>query len=212
MFGEHLKEVRNLMTIKRYQNKYKHKTRSVAEHSWFVSKIAHGLALWERDKFNTEGVDVESVLFMAINHDIIETYTGDILSTTKRISPLFSKELLRVEDIIFNTHILKQLPKSWQSLYSISHVEIEERKSVNSKLVKASDLIDRVFECLEEIELSNKNPFESIIREDLVALHNLNLLSVNYFLKYSLADIDAKQYLDVSIKNKLMAEDFSKYF
>ena len=51
MFGNHLDEVRGLMEIYRYQGKIMQCRRSVAEHSWFVSKVAHGLAFWEKYKF-----------------------------------------------------------------------------------------------------------------------------------------------------------------
>lgn len=62
MFGNHLEEIRGLMDSGRYQGRHMHCRRSVAEHSWFVSKIAHGLAFWEKNKFGNE-IDMEKVLF-----------------------------------------------------------------------------------------------------------------------------------------------------
>lgn len=101
MFGNHLDKVRGLMEIYRYQSKTLHCRRSVAEHSWFVSKVAHGLAIWEKYKFGME-VDIEKVLFLSINHDIVESYTGDILSTTKAKSETFRKGLQMFEQSIFD--------------------------------------------------------------------------------------------------------------
>lgn len=212
MFGEHLKEVRDLMEIKRYQNKFKHKERTVAEHSWFVSKVAHGLAVWERDKFKQYDVDVEKTLFLSINHDIVEGYTGDILSTTKNLSPILKTELVKVEEVIFREHILKTIPQSWGTEYMKVHQEMSGLTTIESRIVKAADLIDRVFECLEEITLQNIEPYKTILLSDLVKLYSLNIMSVKYFLKYSIKDIGGYEYIPEDIKVELEKIDFSPYF
>jgi len=212
VFGEHLKEVRDLMEIKRYQNKFKHKERTVAEHSWFVSKVAHGLAVWERDKFKQYDVDVEKTLFLSINHDIVEGYTGDILSTTKNLSPILKTELVKVEEVIFREHILKTIPQSWGTEYMKVHQEMSGLTTIESKIVKAADLIDRVFECLEEITLQNIEPYKTILLSDLVKLYSLNIMSVKYFLKYSIKDIGGYEYIPEDIKVELEKIDFSPYF
>lgn len=212
MFGEHLNQIRGLMQIYRYQNRFRHKPRNVAEHSWFVSKIAHGLATWEKYKFKNESVDIEKTMFLAINHDIIENYTGDILSTTKNLSQILKQELENVEATIFKTHIVNTIPKSWGESYLQVHEEMSKINTIESKLVKAGDLLDRVYECMEEIDLQNKNPYEDILIDDIKRLRNLNLMSVDYFLKYSIKDIGADKYIPDDIKEYLDGLDFSPYF
>lgn len=212
MFGEHLNEVRSLMEIKRYQNRFKHKERSVAEHSWFVSKIAHGLAVWERDKFRKNDVNMEQVLFLAINHDMVECYTGDILSTTKNLSSILKEELIRVEETIFKEHIVNTIPNSWGDSYISIHEEMSKLNTVESKIVKAADLIDRVFECIEEISLGNTEPYLEIIKKDLLKLGDSGLISVDYFLKYSIKDVGAYGYMSDKTKERLENTDFSMYF
>lgn len=213
MLGNHIKECREgLMQIKRYQNKYKHKQRSVAEHSWSVSKIAHGLALWEKNKFKTYDVDIEKVLFMAINHDIVEGFTGDIISTTKEISPILKEELKNVERMIFESHIIKTIPNSWGNMYLDLNKEMSELTTIESKIVKAGDLIDRIYECMEEIDLMNIEPYKSILTKDFLKLRKLDLMSVDYFLKYSIKDIGADKYLPEDVKKYLDSIDFSSYF
>lgn len=211
MFGNHLNEVRNLMEIYRYQGRMLHCRRSVAEHSWFVSKVAHGLATWEKYKFGMD-VDIEKVLFLAINHDIVESYTGDILSTTKSKSKTFRKGLQMVEQSIFEDEILETLPNSWGRDYMAVYEEMSNLNTIESQLVKAGDLLDRVFECMDEIVRGNKNPFEEIITKDLERLFEMRIISVNYFLKYSLKDINADEYLSNEIKESLEYIDFSPYF
>lgn len=212
MFGDHLDEMRGLMEIYRYQGKMMHCRRSVAEHSWFVTKVAHGLATWEKYKFGNNNVNIEKVLFLGINHDIVETYTGDILSTTKAMSTTFRKGLEMAEEAIFKERILTTLPQSWGEEYMQVHEEMTNLSTVESQIVKAGDLLDRVFECLDEIDRGNKKPFESIIVKDLIRLFELNLMSVNYFLKYSIKDIGAERYISEDVNSQLDNMDFSAFF
>lgn len=212
MFGEHLEEVRSLMELKRYQNKFKHRKRSVAEHSWFVAKVSHGLALWERDKFKDFEVDMEKVLFLAINHDIVESYTGDIISTTKDLFDI-RRELALGEETIFKDHIANTIPKSWGDMYINMNNELSKLISIESKIVKAADIIDRIFECLEEINIGNKRHYEDILEKDIEKLFFMGLKSVNYFLKYSINDLEgADSYIQDFIKKELDRIDFSPYF
>lgn len=67
MLGQYFKEVRRLMEIKRYPTKIMIRKRSVAEHSWFVVEIAHGLALWE--KYNSGSNNYNSINY--IGGDIV---------------------------------------------------------------------------------------------------------------------------------------------
>lgn len=212
MFGNHLEEVRGLMEIYRYQGKIMNCRRSVAEHSWFVAKVAHGLALWEKHKFGNKDIDIEKVLFLAINHDIVEAYTGDILSTTKSMSEKLRSGLKAVEETCFKENILTTIPKSWGKPYMEVHDEMGTLSSIEAQLVKAGDLFDRVFECMEEIDRGNKKPFEQIIIGDLMRLSEMDLMSVNYFLRYSIRDIGADRYISEETNYELEGIDFSPYF
>lgn len=212
MFGDYLLQVRGLMNINRYQTHHKHKRRSVAEHSWFVSEIAYGLARWERDKFKKHIVDMERVLFLAINHDVVESYTGDIPSPVKSMSVNFRNALLEAEEAIITKDIPCTLPQSWGPTFTSIHKELAELETIESKIVKAADLIDRVFECMEEINLYNFKPYKSILKDDLKKLKRMDLMSVDYFLKYSIKDIGAYKYIEKNIRKELEDMDFSPYF
>ena len=213
MLGQYFKEVRRLMEIKRYPTKIMIRKRSVAEHSWFVVEIAHGLALWEKYKFDQHNdIDIERVLFLAQKHDIIEAHTGDIMSPVKNMKD-FRKVLENGERDILKNHILNTIPKSWGQSYLDMHKELSELKTVESQIVKAADLIDRVYECMDEILRGNKEETEDIVKDDLNRLGNMGLMSVDYFLKYSIKDINkAYNYIPKDIRIRLEQTDFSKYF
>lgn len=213
MLGQYFKEVRRLMEIKRYPTKIMIRKRSVAEHSWFVVEIAHGLALWEKYKFDQHNdINIERVMFLAQKHDIIEAHTGDIMSPVKNMKD-FRKVLENGERDILRTHILTTIPKSWGQSYLDMHKELSELKTVESQIVKAADLIDRVYECMDEILRGNKEETEDIVKDDLNRLGNMGLMSVDYFLKYSIKDINkAYSYIPKDIRIRLEQTDFSKYF
>lgn len=213
MLGQYFKEVRRLMEIKRYPTKIMIRKRSVAEHSWFVVEIAHGLALWEKYKFDQHNdINIERVMFLAQKHDIIEAHTGDIMSPVKNMKD-FRKVLENGERDILKNHILNTIPKSWGQSYIDMHKELSELKTVESQIVKAADLIDRVYECMDEILRGNKEETEDIVKDDLNRLGNMGLMSVDYFLKYSIKDINkAYSYIPKDIRIRLEQTDFSKYF
>lgn len=214
MFGEYLKETRRLMEIKRYPTKIMIRKRSVAEHSWFVSEIAHGLALWEKFKFDKNpDLNIERVMVLAQKHDVIEAHTGDIMTPVKEMSKDFRRVLAESELNIMQDHILKTIPKSWGKVYMDIHQELTELRTMESKIVKAADLIDRVYECMDEIQRGNKIETEGIIVKDLQRLGDMQIISVDYFLKYSIKDLQgAYEYIPKSHRERLEAMDFSRYF
>ncbi len=214
MFGQHLNDMRTLMDLKRYQTRFRHKQRSVAEHSWFVCKVGYGLGYWENNKFDTYKIDMTKLMFMLMNHDIPEVYTGDVISSTKNMSAILKEEFNKVEETILVEKILPTMPKSWGKEYLDMYAELKEHTTPEAKLVKAADLIDRLFECKEEIDLMNMKPFEDILKSDLHTLMSFarKFQSVAYFLKYSILDIGISEYLSTDQKAELESMDFTQYF
>ena len=211
MFGNHIIEIRGLMEIGRYQNKFKHVRRSVAEHSWAVAQTAKGLAIWEREKFR-HSIDVGKTVMMAMDHDIVEAYTGDIITTTKNLSSELKEALSQAERIVMESQILPNLPKSWRKRTKNEFQELEYRETLESKIVKAADHIDTIVECLEDIRLGSLHPYEDILRETISNLFKMKLDSVFYFMRYSFQDIGVYKYLSEEQRTVLEAMDFSPYF
>ncbi len=192
-FGTHLIESRSLMEIKRYQNKYCFKKRSVAEHMWSVAKIAEGLAIWESKKFKNK-VDMAMVLQKAINHDMIEQCTGDILGPTKKKTMAMREAIEEIEEMAFREEIEKELPKSWRSQFQ-SYILNPKTDDVEGQILRAADIIDTMIESIEEIKLGN-DIFRGVLLESSKSLIEVDLTSVKYFIKYAITDfdIDIKEY------------------
>lgn len=192
-FGTHLIESRSLMEIKRYQNKYCFKKRSVAEHMWSVAKIAEGLAIWESKKFKNP-VDMAKVLQKAINHDIVEQSTGDILGPTKKRTPAMREAMEEIEALAFSEEIEKELPKSWRNQFR-SYILNPKTDDIEGRIITAADIIDTMIESIEEIKLGN-GVFNDVLKESSKALIRVDLESVRYFIKYAILDfdLDIEQY------------------
>lgn len=192
-FGKHIFDTRNLMELTRYQNKFRFKQRSVAEHMWSVAKIAQGLAIWEERKFLHE-VDMGLLLQRAINHDVIENATGDIIATTKKRTQDMKKALDEIERIAYEEEIQQDLPKSWRDRFR-EYILNPKADDIEGKIIGAADIIDTILEAVEEIKLGNSE-FEPILVEVSELLMEIDLDSVRYFLRYALLDfgLDIKQY------------------
>lgn len=186
-FGTHLVESRSLMEIKRYQNKYCFKKRSVAEHMWSVAKIAEGLAIWESRKFKNR-VNMAVVLQKAINHDMIEQCTGDILGPTKKKTQAMREAIEEIEELAFTEEIEQELPRSWRNQFR-SYILNPKTDDVEGQIIRAADIIDTIIESIEEIKLGN-DIFRGVLLESSRSLIQVNLESVRYFIKYAITDFD----------------------
>ena len=184
-FGKHIYDVRNLMELKRYQNRFMFKRRSVAEHMWSVAKIAEGLAIWEERKFD-HPVDMGLLLERCINHDVIEKATGDIIATTKKRTKDMENALAEIEGIAFEEEIQPDLPESWQPRFR-AYMLNPKADDIEGRILAAADIIDTVLEAIEEIKLGNRD-FEKILKEVMALLLTIDLDSVRYFMKYALLD------------------------
>ncbi len=208
-FGKHIYEARDLMELKRYQNRFMFKRRSVAEHMWSVAKIAQGLAIWEERKFD-HPVDMGLLLERCINHDVIEKATGDIISTTKKKTQAMEEAVADIENLAFEEDLQMDLPNSWRERFK-GYMLNPKADDIEGSILAAADTIDTVLEAIEEVKLGNK-PFEKILKEVMAVLITIDLDSVRYFIKYAMLDfgLDYETYFGVevaSLANELYYDD-----
>lgn len=186
-FGVYLRQIQDLANIIRYQNLYRHKPRSVAEHSWSVGRIAHLLALNERQYYKNE-TDIYELLSLSIVHDAIECITGDYLSGVKRTTTSIAEAIEQRELEAFISEFAPLLSLSWREEY--------KRKILNPKngswegqILSVADTIDTLFEAIEEIKLGNSEYFQPVLEKAVIILKESNLLSVKDFLNQAEDDI-----------------------
>lgn len=208
-FGKHIFDTRNLMELKRYQNKFMFKRRSVAEHMWSVAKIAQGLAIWEERKFLHE-VDMGLLLERAINHDVIEYATGDIIATTKKRTTQMQEALEEIEVIAFEEEIQGDLPNSWRERFR-GYLLDPKADDLEGRIMAAADIIDTILEAVEEVKLGNES-FEPILIEVTELLTEIEIDSARYFIKYALHDfgLDIERYYGQKVERYVASLEFDQ--
>ena len=169
-FPEFIKKVRGLMEIERYQNVYRNKVRNVAEHEWSVAIISYCLA--KKIELTGVAVNMGDLLQTAICHDDIEMISGDILSKTKRVTMTLEKEIEKVEKLFFDNEIAKILPSA--------KIEDFRKRMLNPKdgtveglIISASDVIDTMYEAIEEINLFNSVEFGGVYQSAIDKLSQM---------------------------------------
>jgi putative hydrolase of HD superfamily len=117
-------------------------TESVAAHSFGVSVTAMMLA----DELVNRGVIVntERVIRMALLHDWAETRVGDMPKTA---TAYFGSDVRKRAEAAAFADIIESAGAA-QFLYRDLHADYESRESLESRVVKAADIIDLLVEVL----------------------------------------------------------------
>lgn len=149
-FMNNLKPHYILRDIKRYNNSFKIKEESVAEHCFFVALILFHL----KDRFE---FDLDKALKMAIIHDLPEIYITDIPHNVKKKFPYLGKIIKQVEvDTMLNDIFDGKYLKLFQ--------EFEDGISIESRIVQLADAYSVLLYAENEVKLGNDGM--KIIRED----------------------------------------------
>jgi putative hydrolase of HD superfamily len=116
---------------------------SVGAHCYGVAVVAMFLA--DRLKLFKEEVDVERVLRMALLHDAAEVRVGDMPRTATEYFGAAARA--RAETRAFED-IVAGLDRRLAEHYIEIHHDYEQRMSIESRIVKAADLIDLLLQAL----------------------------------------------------------------
>jgi putative hydrolases of HD superfamily len=127
---------------------------NLAEHHFRVFWIAMTIAMHEKN------VDTGKIAKMALMHDITESRTGDVDYLSRQY--VERKERLAIDDILMNTALKDEIMALWE--------EYEERKSLESRIVKDADNLNIDFELAEQAAKGSrikevKQPMREVVAE-----------------------------------------------
>ena len=113
---------------------------NVTEHTFRVMWISMMLAKYEKAK------DINKVILMALLHDVPESRTGDVNYLYRCYTE--RKEKQAFDDIFRGTSMSEDIRVIWK--------EYEERKTLESKIVKDADILDVELELCEQRSKGDK--------------------------------------------------------
>ena len=122
------------------------------EHSMQCALIAHGLAVIARERHGRD-INPESVLSLALYHDVGEVITGDLPTPVKYKNPEIKGAYKSIEAMA-SEQLLSMLPGDLRTAYR-SYLRPDET-TYAWKLVKAADRICAYIKCVEEQNLGNR--------------------------------------------------------
>ncbi|MFC5451942.1 5'-deoxynucleotidase [Paenibacillus aestuarii] len=157
---------------------------TVAEHSFYVSAIAHMLCTIANEVYG-RNVPTDRVVSMALFHDASEVLTGDIPQPVKHNNESILRNFREIEDVAVEK-LLDTIPAA------ISHVYRDLIKHHDPELyrwVKAADLLEAYIKCLTELSTGNRE-FIVAKQQILESLQKMNMPEVDYFLEHMSASFE----------------------
>jgi putative hydrolase of HD superfamily len=187
--ADYLLSVKKLNNIGRWASDFMHRRASVAEHSFSVAQVAQLLGIMEENAGNK--VDWGKLYKKALNHDVSEAFTGDILSHVKHRTEKMKYMVEEIEVLIAEDMLLSSFSEPYKEVFRDILFDGKD-SSMEGRILKYADNIDALLECLYEKNLGNKSPFETKYDEILAKLEGSELLSVKLFLRDILPDLEKR--------------------
>jgi len=175
----YLLTIRKLNNMGRWSTEFMHQRTTVSEHSFFVAQIGQMLGVIEEERGSS--VDWKKLFYKLINHDVVESMTGDIISTTKHKNLQIKSMVDMIERELVEENIIKLLDEPYKKVYREILFEGKD-DSLEGRILKYADYIDALIECINEIKLNNYIPFEEKYYFIKKKLEKSELTSVMYFL------------------------------
>lgn len=161
---------------------------SIASHSFTVAQTAQLLGKIEETEFGT-AINWKELYEKAINHDFLEAYTGDIKGPVKNYDPEVKKRIEELEDLFAHHNLYKKLSPKYAEIYKKIFTNGKDN-TVEGQILKASDIIDLLIECLCEIVAGNpaQEYFDAYV-DGLRKLQTIPLKSVKIFLEVTIYEL-----------------------
>lgn len=185
--AKYLYAARKLNNIGRWASDFMHTRSSVAEHSFSVTQIAQMLAVIEEEHGNK--IDWEKLYKKALNHDVVEAFTGDILSNVKNMTPKMKTAVDDIETMIAEELLFSKMDDPYKDMYRKMIFDGKD-ETIEGQILRYSDNIDAMIECLMETKLGNNNPFKKKYEEIKAKLAKVELVSVKYFINSILPEYE----------------------
>jgi 5'-deoxynucleotidase len=153
---------------------------NVAEHSFHVALLTHGLCSIANEIFGKH-VPIEKIVTKALFHDVTEVFTGDIPTPVKHHNKEILHNFREIENLAAK-RLISMIPDTLKPIYS-QLIEGKTEESEWKQYIKAADLLDAYLKCVSELSTGNKE-FSVAKKQIEQALKKMDMPEVEYFLAY----------------------------
>lgn len=200
----YFKSLTKLERIQRCPGEFKFESHTVASHSFKVAQYAQFLGTVE-EQHGTE-INWKLLYEKALNHDYPEIFIGDIKTPVKYATPELRVMLQKVEEGMTAQFIDTEFPEEFRAIY---HEKLKEGKDGTTEglILAVADKIDQLYEAFQEIKKGNTGAaFMEMYREAIIAMKNIDLKCVDYFLENVLVDMVNEEIIS-TVNIKKMTEE-----
>ena len=134
-------EINKLKLVFRNTTTNHDRKESTAEHSWSATMIT--IILMNELKKEFTNIDELKIIKLALIHDIVEIYAGDVMAFD--VEARKDKEKIEAEALKKLMFIYPEFGKELHDLW----YEFEEKNSIEAKIAKAADAICPIFQRLQ---------------------------------------------------------------
>jgi 5'-deoxynucleotidase len=151
---------------------------NVAEHSYHVAVLTHILCTIANQVYHKH-IPTGEAVSMALFHDAIEVFTGDIPTPVKHHNPGILQNFRDIEAIAADK-LTSTVPHELQAIYR-PYIHSKQDSSEIKRFVKAADLLDAYLKCVTELSAGNRE-FAVAKKQIEHAILELDMPEVHYFL------------------------------
>lgn len=173
-----------LKYIDRWSLMWNMRRENVAEHSFYVSTIAHMLCTIANEVYG-RNVPTDRVVSIALFHDASEVLTGDIPQPVKHNNEQIRRNFREIEDVAVE-RLIQTIPPAISGIY---RKLIQDPDPELYRWVKAADLLEAYIKCLTELSTGNRE-FVVAKQQVLESLQKMNMPEVDYFLEHMSASFE----------------------
>jgi len=179
---EILKRLRPMVHSWRWNLRYRHLRTSVADHSFYVVFVTLILA----KLMGMEKSRLSETLMKALFHDVPESFTGDIISPTKRRVEGFEDVLKHVEKKILEEKLIPLIPDELKERVLDSCLNPFTGES--GRLVRSADLFAGIKEC--DFEISTGNMQDTFLEARKNMMKELKDLGTLLFFEEAIMEVE----------------------
>lgn len=189
----YFKSLTKLERIERCPGEFMFERHTVASHSFKVTMYAQFLGTVEEQ--NGTEIDWKLLYEKALNHDYAEIFIGDIKTPVKYWTPEIRTMLQKVEEGMTAKFIDTEFPEEFKEIYREKMKEGKDQ-TVEGKILAVADKVDQIYEAFSEIQRGNAEPvFVEIYRDAIIAIKQIDLACVDYFLEHVLPEMVAEDMI-----------------